>query len=120
MDTLAASETAPGWGGLRQRFSEAMENPTILGFLFVAPAELLLLIFLAYPFLLGLWLGFTNTILGGKGEFVGFNNYAYLLSDPTFRLAVFNSFFYTVVAVILKAILGIGLAVGIPGLFRRH
>jgi multiple sugar transport system permease protein len=118
MDTVAASETAPGWGGLRQRFSEAMENPTILGFLFVAPAELLLLIFLAYPFLLGLWLGFTNTILGGKGEFVGFNNYAYLLSDPTFRLAVFNSFFYTVVAVILKAVLGIGLAVVLNRDFR--
>jgi multiple sugar transport system permease protein len=111
MDIVAASEVSPGLEGLRQRFSRAMENPTILGFLFVAPAEFLLLIFLAYPFLLGLWLGFTNTIIGGRGRFIGFGNYSYLLSDPTFWLTVFNTFLYTVVAVILKAILGIGLAV---------
>jgi multiple sugar transport system permease protein len=111
MDIVAASEVSPGLEGLRQRFSRAMENPTLLGFLFVAPAEFLLLIFLAYPFLLGLWLGFTNTIIGGRGRFIGFGNYSYLLSDPTFWLTVFNTFLYTVVAVILKAILGIGLAV---------
>jgi multiple sugar transport system permease protein len=111
MDIVAASEVSPGLEGLRQRFSRAMENPTLLGFLFVAPAEFLLLIFLAYPFFLGLWLGFTNTIIGGRGRFIGFGNYSYLLSDPTFWLTVFNTFLYTVVAVILKAILGIGLAV---------
>jgi multiple sugar transport system permease protein len=111
MDIVAASEVSPGLEGLRQRFSRAMENPTLLGFLFVAPAEFLLLIFLAYPFLLGLWLGFTNTIIGGRGRFIGFGNYSYLLSDPTFWLTVFNTFLYTVVAVIFKAILGIGLAV---------
>jgi multiple sugar transport system permease protein len=118
MDVVAASEVSPGLEGLRQRFSRAMENPTFLGFLFVAPAEFLLLVFLAYPFLLGLWLGFTNTIIGGKGRFIGFGNYSYLLSDPTFWLTVFNTFLYTVVAVILKAILGIGLAVVLNRDFR--
>ena len=91
--------------------SRALENPNVLGFLFVVPAELLLLVFLAYPFLLGLWLGFTDTILGREGHFIGFRNYADLLHDPTFWLAVFNTFLYTVVAVILKAVLGTGLAV---------
>ncbi len=111
MNANTASDQAREATGLRQRFAQALENPTILGLLFVAPAELLLLIFLAYPFLLGLWLGFTDTIVGREGSFIGFENYAWLLEDPTFWLTCFNTFLYTVVAVIFKAVLGIGLAV---------
>jgi multiple sugar transport system permease protein len=111
VDAISASERAQAVSGLRQRFSRALENPTFLGLLFVAPAELLLLMFLAYPFLLGLWLGFTDTIVGREGSFIGFENYAWLLEDPTFWLTCFNTFLYTVVAVIFKAVLGIGLAV---------
>jgi multiple sugar transport system permease protein len=68
VDAIAASEQTDTPSGLRHRFSQALENPTVLGLLFVAPAELLLLVFLAYPFLLGLWLGFTDTIVGRKGS----------------------------------------------------
>ena len=111
MEATVDTEQAAVTAGLRHRFSRLLENPTFLGFLFVAPAELLLLMFLAYPFLLGLWLGFTDTIVGREGNFIGFENYASLLDDPTFWLTCFNTFLYTVVAVIFKAVLGIGLAV---------
>jgi multiple sugar transport system permease protein len=106
-----ASEAAAVQAGIRGRLSRALENPTVLGFLFVAPAELVLLIFLAYPFILGLWLGFTDTVVGREGSFVGLENYQELLEDSAFWLTVFNTFLYTVVAVLLKAVLGIGLAV---------
>jgi len=99
------------WSRLRGCFSRASENPNFLGLLFVAPAELILLMFLAYPFFLGLWLGVTDTLVGREGHFVGLENYISLTQDPTFWLAVFNTFLYTVVAVFLKAVLGIGLAV---------
>jgi multiple sugar transport system permease protein len=111
VDAISASEQTIRQTGFRRRIAQALENPTILGLLFVAPAELLLLIFLAYPFLLGLWLGFTDTIVGREGHFIGFENYRWLLEDPTFWLTCFNTFLYTVVAVIFKAVLGIGLAV---------
>jgi len=104
--------------GLRQRFSRALENPTFLGLLFVAPAELLLLFFLAYPFILGIWLGFTDTIVGREGSWIGFENYATLLDDPTFWLTCFNTFLYTIVAVFFKAVLGIGLAVALNRDFK--
>jgi multiple sugar transport system permease protein len=107
-----------GMTGLRQRFSEALENPTFLGLLFVAPAELLLLFFLAYPFILGIWLGFTDTIVGREGSWIGFENYATLLDDPTFWLTCFNTFLYTIVAVFFKAVLGIGLAVALNRDFK--
>ena len=111
MDAIAVAEEVPGLSGLRQRFSRALENPNFLGFLFVAPAELILLMFLAYPFLLGLWLGSTDMVVGRKGHFIGFENYISLTQDPIFWLTVFNTFLYTIVAVFLKAVLGIGLAV---------
>jgi multiple sugar transport system permease protein len=111
VDAVADTEQTPGLIGLRQRFSSALENPTFLGFLFVAPAELILLMFLAYPFFLGLWLGVTDTLVGREGNYIGLDNYVSLLKDPTFWLTVFNTFLYTVVAVFLKAVLGIGLAV---------
>lgn len=106
-----AWEAAAVQAGLRGRLSRALENPTFLGFLFVAPAELILLVFLAYPFVLGLWLGFTDTVVGREGSFVGIENYQELLEDSAFWLTVFNTFLYTVVAVLLKAVLGVGLAV---------
>jgi multiple sugar transport system permease protein len=110
VDAISASEQTNRQTGFRRRISLALENPTVLGLLFVAPAEILLLIFLAYPFFLGLWLGFTDTIVGREGSFIGFDNYLWLLEDPTFWVTCFNTFFYTVIAVILKAVLGIGLA----------
>jgi multiple sugar transport system permease protein len=111
VEAIADTGKTPGITVLRRRFSRALENPNFLGFLFVAPAELLLLMFLAYPFLLGLWLGFTDTIVGREGSWIGFENYVSLLDDPSFWLTCFNTFLYTVAAVILKAVLGIGLAV---------
>jgi multiple sugar transport system permease protein len=111
VDAIAQRDRIAGGAGLRRRFSEALENPTFLGFLFVAPAELLLLFFLAYPFILGIWLGFTDTIVGREGSWVGFENYVDLLDDPSFWLTCFNTFLYTIVAVFFKAALGIGLAV---------
>ena len=111
MDAIATMERNLSWSRLREGFSRALDNPTVLGFLFVAPAELMLLMFLAYPFFLGLWLGATDMVVGRKGHFIGFENYISLTQDPIFWLTVFNTFLYTIVAVFLKAVLGIGLAV---------
>jgi multiple sugar transport system permease protein len=111
VDAVAATEQDFRPPSLGKRLSLALENPTLLGFLFVAPAELLLLIFLAYPLLLGLWLGLTDTIVGREGNFIGFQNYISLVHDSSFWLTVFNTFLYTVVAVFFKLILGVGLAV---------
>lgn len=118
MDSIATIERHPSWSRLREGFSRGLDNPNVLGFLFVAPAELILLIFLAYPFLLGLWLGVTDMVVGREGNYVGFENYIRLTQDPTFWLTVFNTFIYTIAAVFLKAVLGIGLAVALNRDFK--
>jgi multiple sugar transport system permease protein len=82
-----------------------------LGFLFMLPAAVLLLLFLTYPLILGVWLGFTDAKIGRSGVWIGLENYAFLLGDEVMRLAVFNTLFYTAVASVLKFVLGLWLAV---------
>ena len=81
-----------------------------LGFLFMLPAAILLLLFLTYPLGLGVWLGFTDERIGRSGVFIGLENYAYLWDDSVFWLAVFNTLLYTSVASVLKFGLGLWLA----------
>ena len=82
-----------------------------LGLVFMAPATLLLILFLTYPLVLGIWLGFTDTKIGRGGEFVGLENYEFLWEDSVTRLALFNTLFYTFIASVLKFFLGLWLAV---------
>jgi multiple sugar transport system permease protein len=81
-----------------------------LGLLFMLPAAVLLLLFLAYPLGLGVWLGFTDERIGRPGIFIGIENYQYLWSDSVFWLSVFNTLLYTIVASALKFGLGLWLA----------
>jgi multiple sugar transport system permease protein len=74
------------------------------------PAVGLLTVFLTYPLGLGLWLSFTDTKIGRTGQWVGFENFEYLLEDPQFWSAVFYSVFYTAVATFGKFALGLWLA----------
>ena len=83
-----------------------------LGLLFMLPAAILLVLFLTYPLILGIWLGFTDTKIGREGVWVGLENYRYLLGDDSVtQLALFNTLFYTFVASLLKFVLGLWLAI---------
>jgi multiple sugar transport system permease protein len=81
-----------------------------LGFWFMLPAAAFLILFLAYPLGLGVWLSFTDARLGRDGVFVGTENYEFLVDDSTFWLAVFNTLLYTGVASAIKFAVGLYLA----------
>src|SRR5437899_2316309 len=85
-------------------------NRDWLGFWFMLPAAAILLLFLAYPLGLGVWLSFTDAKIGSSGEFVGLENYEWLSDDKTFWLSVFNTLLYTVVASIIKFAIGLYIA----------
>ena len=85
-------------------------NRNALGWAFMLPATVLLLLFLTYPLGLGTWLGFTDAKIGRDGEFIGLENFSFLVGDDVTRLALFNTLFYTVIASILKFGLGLWLA----------
>ena len=85
-------------------------NRNALGWTFMLPAVVLLALFLTYPLGLGTWLGFTDAKVGRAGEFVGLENFSFLIGDSVTRLALFNTLFYTIVASVLKFGLGLWLA----------
>ena len=87
-----------------------LNNKHFLGLLFMLPAGVLLLLFLTYPLGLGTWLGFTDAKIGRAGEWVGFDNFRFLVEDTVARLSLFNTLFYTIVASIIKFALGLWLA----------
>jgi multiple sugar transport system permease protein len=86
------------------------DNRNALGLLFLAPAAILLLVFLTYPLGLGTWLGFTDAKVGRPGVFIGLENFDFLWHDQVTRLALFNTIFYTSVASVIKFGLGLCLA----------
>jgi multiple sugar transport system permease protein len=102
--TTRALAEAPGlWERL-------MHNRDFLSLWFMLPGAAMLLLFLAYPLGLGVWLGFTDARIGREGTWIGVENYEYLFDDSVFWLSVFNTFLYTVVASVFKFGLGLWLA----------
>jgi multiple sugar transport system permease protein len=87
-----------------------LEQDSTLGPLLMLPGTLLLLVFMAYPFFLGLWLSLTDSMIGHAGRFVGLVNFVNLLHDSIFRQTARNTFVYALVTVPFKLVLGLGLA----------
>ena len=88
-------------------FGQGRNGP---GLLFMLPAAVFLICFLAYPLGVGTWLGFTDTRIGKAGVFIGLENYESLWTDSVFWLSVYNTLLYTTVASVLKFALGLWLA----------
>jgi multiple sugar transport system permease protein len=95
--------TAVTSGGLLERESS-------LGVVLMLPGALLLMVFMAYPFFLGIWLSLTDSRIGLPGTLIGLRNFVDLLSDSIFRQTAWNTFIYAMVTVPFKAALGLGLA----------
>ena len=105
-----ASVEALGRSARRPLLLRLQESRGALGFAFMLPAAVLLLLFLTYPLGLGVWLGFTDERIGRPGVFIGLENYEYLWTDSVFWLSVFNTLLYTTTASALKFGLGLWLA----------
>jgi multiple sugar transport system permease protein len=85
-------------------------NRNWLGLWFMLPAMAFLILFLAYPLGLGIWISFTDAKIGRPGEFIGIENYEWLKDDSIFWLSVTNTLLYTIVASVFKFAVGLYLA----------
>jgi multiple sugar transport system permease protein len=92
-------------------WSQLANNRNFLGWLFMLPAAAFLVLFLVYPLGLGIWLSFTDAKIGTPGQFVGLENYEWIVGDAKFQTAVFFTIFYTLVASIAKFAIGLYLAI---------
>jgi trehalose/maltose transport system permease protein len=88
--------------------------------LFMAPMLIVLALVAGWPLLRTIWFGFTDANLSdlGGAEFIGLINYYYLLQDPDWWNAVWNTFVFATVSVTLETVLGLGIALALNAHFR--
>src|SRR5437660_8880869 len=79
-----------------------LEDERWLAATLLLPTIVLLGLFIAYPFVEGVWLSVTSTKVGVPGDFVGLKNFEKIWNDGIFRVAVWNTFLYTFVTTVLK------------------
>jgi multiple sugar transport system permease protein len=99
----AQSPARPWWRGF-------VKSEALTGYFLISPAVFLMLVLLAYPFVLAVWISLTDRVLGEPGKFIGLGNFLKLLQDSLFLQTVWNSFVYTITTVFLKMVLGVILA----------
>jgi multiple sugar transport system permease protein len=95
---------------LLKRLGTLLDNEQVLGYVVIAPALLLLLVLVAYPFCIAVSLSVQDKVIGKPGIFVGLGNFVTLLSSQVFRQTLQNSFVFTIVSVTCKVVLGMALA----------
>jgi multiple sugar transport system permease protein len=80
--------------------------------IFLLPGLVLFALFFLGPMLYSLRISFFEwkIVHPDQSVFVGFRNYQHALSDSIFQRAVLNTFAYTVITVLAKLILGLGVA----------
>lgn len=98
--TLVAEGTAP------DRMQRRELSDRAFAWLLIAPALLFILVIVVWPLLETIRLSFTDATLGGE-NWVGLANYTVLFADPKFWQIVGRTFYWMVLAVSLKLIVGL-------------
>ncbi|MCT4632608.1 MAG: sugar ABC transporter permease [Firmicutes bacterium] len=85
-----------------------------IGYLFLVPAIVLILVFIIYPVINTIYMSFFNTriqTLSQGSQFIGFDNFKKVMSDDQFKVSLIFTLKFTVIAVFLETIIGMLFAV---------
>lgn len=89
-----------------------LDNDAIAAGIFLAPALIILGIFLLWPIAYLFYLSFTTGSFTAAGiKWVGFDNYLRLLLNPDFWQVLFNTAYFTIATVIPSLVIPLALAV---------
>lgn len=97
-------------GQARPRGSITRRRDGRLAYALLSPTLLVILFLVTYPFGAAVYLSLQDKMVGAPGRFVGLANYVELLRDEVFLRAAWNTVVYTTVAVALKFVLGLTMA----------
>ncbi|NGP46922.1 sugar ABC transporter permease [Bacillaceae bacterium SIJ1] len=87
------------------------KNEVWIGYLFLLPSVFLLISMGVYPLLRTVILSLYDATFASEGaQFIGFGNYAALLEDPWFWMALKNTWGFTIMTVLAETALGLGVA----------
>ena len=92
------------------RVGEWWEREEVFGYGLILPALLLIVCLVAYPFGMAIWFCLSDYWVGSPGQFIGLQNFRDIFGNEIFRQTVQNSFVFTSIAVVLKTLLGVWLA----------
>ncbi len=85
-----------------------------IGYLFTLPALLYMLVFVGYPTVDNIILSLQDvnvmTVASKVKEFVGLSNYFELFQDPVLKIAIRNTFYFTIACIFFQFIIGFALA----------
>jgi multiple sugar transport system permease protein len=94
----------------RPRSSTSQRQEARLAYALLTPTLLVILFLVAYPFFAAVVLSLQDKMVGAPARFAGLDNYIALFRDEVFLRTAWNSVLYTVVAVALKFVLGLTMA----------
>src|SRR5205807_2836055 len=63
-----------------------------------------------FPILISLWLSFFDRLPGPSTEFIGLSNYIQLIASSEFRSSLSTTLIFTLIAVTLETLFGLGIA----------
>ena len=96
--------------GRLTRLREWWEQEHVFGFGLILPALLLITCLVAYPFCMAIYFSLSDYWVGSPGTFIGLKNFKDILGNEIFQRTVYNSFVFTSIAVVVKTLLGVWLA----------
>ena len=94
----------------RLRLTRKQRRNLVVGLLFISPWLFGFLAFLIYPIIYTLRISFTDYTGFGEPIWVGLDNYRNLLADELFWTSLYNTLYYTALAVPIGAVVAMGLA----------
>jgi multiple sugar transport system permease protein len=94
----------------RLRLTRKERRNLVVGLLFISPWIFGFLAFLVYPILYTLRISFTDYTGFGEPKWIGLGNYRDLLNDELFWTSLYNTLYYTALAVPIGVVVAMGLA----------
>jgi multiple sugar transport system permease protein len=94
----------------RWRLSRRERRNLAMGLLFISPWIIGFLVFLVYPIYYTVRISFTRYTGFGEQEWIGLENYRTILHDDLFWTAVYNTLYYTALAVPIGVVVAMILA----------
>ena len=99
----------------RKSFFTQRRRDIMIGYMFVAPALIYMMLLIGYPIIYNLILSFQdisafNLAAGNERPFIGLDNYKTVFANETMKYAFRNTFTYTIGSLIVQFSIGLALA----------
>jgi trehalose/maltose transport system permease protein len=115
---VAAEEVTEGQRA--PRASRLTRERVRSAWLFMAPMLVVLVLVAGWPLARTIWFGFTDANLAdlGGSTFIGVENYYWLIQDPDWWNAVWNTIVFATISVSIELALGLAIALALDAHFR--